>query len=480
MAHLHHAPAPDASLLPSLLPALLGLAAFGAAAWTTRGEDEANARWSWHAAALAAALVLVFGPEYAPSSEPYLWEAWLVTLGVTALVLLPAARRANGAWYALALAAYGLRRAHWLSLLLWDPQRAPLAGGLWLLEVAALGAFAALPLALRRGLGARATTAAGLAVFLFLSYGLHGRLLDAHFDGDHVWQAPAALGLLALGLGLVGRLRLGRGARDGWARAQLAVAAFWLALALTRGLAPDHHEAVATLALAGAGLVALWRWLPALWLKLAALALTAFSVATLGLELGRAFGGDDVFEGGAWLAWNWTSYATALPALAALVGAVAWSRHERAHLVNGEVQLLRGRRAWAATVAGLATAGLVFLWLNLQVYVWFEPGAWLRLDEPYGQARDLTLSIVWVLYALGLLAIGMARRAGGLRQVSLAFLLLTLVKVFLRDLGDLEGLYRVGSLFGLALSLLLVSLLYQRFVFPRRSRTGEAVEGGVA
>jgi len=63
----------------------------------------------------------------------------------------------------------------------------------------------------------------------------------------------------------------------------------------------------------------------------------------------------------------------------------------------------------------------------------------------------------------------MARSISGLRQVSLAFLLLTLVKVFLHDLGDLEGLYRVGSLFGLAISLLLVSLLYQRFVFPRRA-----------
>jgi uncharacterized membrane protein len=38
------------------------------------------------------------------------------------------------------------------------------------------------------------------------------------------------------------------------------------------------------------------------------------------------------------------------------------------------------------------------------------------------------------------------------------------VKVFLYDLGKLEDLYRVASLLGLAVSLILVSLAYQRFV----------------
>ena len=40
------------------------------------------------------------------------------------------------------------------------------------------------------------------------------------------------------------------------------------------------------------------------------------------------------------------------------------------------------------------------------------------------------------------------------------------------NLGELEDLYRVVSLVGLAVSLLLVSLLYQRFVFRRASSEG--------
>jgi uncharacterized membrane protein len=69
----------------------------------------------------------------------------------------------------------------------------------------------------------------------------------------------------------------------------------------------------------------------------------------------------------------------------------------------------------------------------------------------------------------------MARRSVGLRWLSLGFLILTIGKVFLYDLGELKDLYRVASLVGLAVSLLLVSLAYQRFVFGR-DRPGEEEE----
>jgi uncharacterized membrane protein len=67
----------------------------------------------------------------------------------------------------------------------------------------------------------------------------------------------------------------------------------------------------------------------------------------------------------------------------------------------------------------------------------------------------------------------MARDSGALRWLSLGFLVLSIGKVFLYDLGELKDLYRVASLVGLAFSLILVSLAYQRFVF-RRSPAGEA------
>ena len=65
-------------------------------------------------------------------------------------------------------------------------------------------------------------------------------------------------------------------------------------------------------------------------------------------------------------------------------------------------------------------------------------------------------------------ALGMARDSSALRWLSLGFLVLSIGKVFLYDLGELRDLYRVASLVGLAISLILVSLAYQRFVFRRR------------
>jgi uncharacterized membrane protein len=45
----------------------------------------------------------------------------------------------------------------------------------------------------------------------------------------------------------------------------------------------------------------------------------------------------------------------------------------------------------------------------------------------------------------------------------------TTFKCFLYDLGSLEGLARVGSLVGLAISLTLVSVVLQKYVLRPRS-----------
>ncbi len=75
------------------------------------------------------------------------------------------------------------------------------------------------------------------------------------------------------------------------------------------------------------------------------------------------------------------------------------------------------------------------------------------------------MSISWGIYALAMLAFGVWRKSSGLRKLSLVLLLVTCGKVFLYDLSHLRELYRVMSLAGLAVSLIVVSLSYQRFVF---------------
>ena len=77
------------------------------------------------------------------------------------------------------------------------------------------------------------------------------------------------------------------------------------------------------------------------------------------------------------------------------------------------------------------------------------------------------LSIAWALYAVALLVLGVRLKSGSLRWASLVLLMITIGKIFLYDVGELSDLYRVGALLGLALSLIVVSLVYQRFVFRR-------------
>ena len=116
----------------------------------------------------------------------------------------------------------------------------------------------------------------------------------------------------------------------------------------------------------------------------------------------------------------------------------------------------------------MAAVAVVFVWINLTIFDFYSVGPELTISFERMAARDLTLSLSWALYALLLLGIGFTRNSEGLRWTSLAFLVLTIGKVFLHDLGELEDLYRVASLVGLALSLMVVSLAYQRFVFSKR------------
>ena len=131
----------------------------------------------------------------------------------------------------------------------------------------------------------------------------------------------------------------------------------------------------------------------------------------------------------------------------------------------------RQAQPWGALGVGFAGLVVVFVWLNLAIADWFATGETLVVSFARLPARDLTTSIAWAVYALVLLGIGMARRSIGLRWASLGLLLITIAKVFLHDLGELRDLYRVASLLGLAISLMLVSLAYQRFVFRNVEET---------
>jgi hypothetical protein len=77
-------------------------------------------------------------------------------------------------------------------------------------------------------------------------------------------------------------------------------------------------------------------------------------------------------------------------------------------------------------------------------------------------AKQLSLSVVWALYACGLFVAGRVCRQRLLRVMGLVLLSLTTLKVFLVDLSSLERIYRIISFIMLGAILLVVSYFYQR------------------
>ena len=70
------------------------------------------------------------------------------------------------------------------------------------------------------------------------------------------------------------------------------------------------------------------------------------------------------------------------------------------------------------------------------------------------------------MFAFALLIIGMKQKMGAVRWAGLALLLITLAKLFIHDLSNLNQLYRIGAFIGVALILIVASFLYQRFLAP--------------
>lgn len=81
----------------------------------------------------------------------------------------------------------------------------------------------------------------------------------------------------------------------------------------------------------------------------------------------------------------------------------------------------------------------------------------------HGNAQQLAISLVWLVYAAALMVGGFVRRVRVLRLAALGLAGVSVLKIFLYDLSFLTTPYRIGSFIGLGVVLLLVSYLYQRF-----------------
>ncbi len=158
---------------------------------------------------------------------------------------------------------------------------------------------------------------------------------------------------------------------------------------------------------------------------------------------------------------NWYLYAYGLAIAALFVGArLAAPPRERILGVN------------APPLFQTLGVILAFVLLNVEIADYFTPVGARALTWQFSGsfARDMTYTIAWSLFALGLLVAGIWKEARLARYAAIALLSVALLKLFFHDLAQLAQLYRVGALFAVAAVAILASFAYQRFL-PSNEKT---------
>lgn len=113
-------------------------------------------------------------------------------------------------------------------------------------------------------------------------------------------------------------------------------------------------------------------------------------------------------------------------------------------------------RKLAALFVGIAS----FLFVSFQVrHLWQGT---VSLQNGTSSGELYTYSIVWLMMAVAAMLLAGMRQWQNLYRGGLAMLAVVILKIFLIDLSDLDGLLRVASFMGLGLALVGISFLHQR------------------
>jgi hypothetical protein len=121
----------------------------------------------------------------------------------------------------------------------------------------------------------------------------------------------------------------------------------------------------------------------------------------------------------------------------------------------------------ARTALVLAANALTLLFLTSEITAfWHVRDAWnglRRLTTDAQFAREMMLSMTWAGYATALVVAGIRRNYAPIRYLAFAVFGVTILKVFMVDLAELDRIYRVTSIIALGVTLLVTSYLYHRF-----------------
>ncbi len=275
-------------------------------------------------------------------------------------------------------------------------------------------------------------------------------LVKRSYPNDVMGLLPAAFALPAFAA-LAVVIRQG-GGMDALRRSRLAwfggVALFFVTLIFP--IQFDHQWLTVSWAMEGALLLWLFKKVPHPGLQLTGFALLA--ITFIRLSLNPAVFIEYPRSGTAIL--NWQLYTYALVAAAQFIGAGWFSNSQGKWKAMSPRAILNG-------FGGV----LLFLLVNIEIADFFTaPDARYVAFEFGGNfARDMTYTIAWGLFSLGLLGIGIWLKSKYARFAAIGLLAVTLLKLFLHDLANIESIFRIGALIGVAVIAFFASFLYQRF-----------------
>jgi uncharacterized membrane protein len=397
-------------------------AMFVAIAWSSRRMADAFAEFAswfvWTAPiAYYAASLTILGP------HPMALLVWVIAIALVGGVLTGAAGTAAGfvVWIAAAVPLLAWTQTHA------TPQ--------WLTPgLSAVAALYGIALAAQVRIAAEGTPP-GRAEIAWIHLNALLMFAGACFllETSHLaWTGPAGAafaGWHAGGAGLLWK-------RDRERAIHFAALAFTL-LAIATALQFDGPIATVGWAAEGAAIVTLGLLQRRAWLRLGGVLLFAFAVArTFDLLLSHRAVATD----------NPVLNPTALCAVLAVVlcYGLAWL-----HYRDPDAPARDAALGTSLVAAQLLTLAL----LTREIHAAAREGAF---------AGELTVSLTWAIYATALIVIGLQRQYALIRYFAIAWFGITIAKVFFSDLAELERIYRVMSVIGLGITLLLTSYLYQR------------------
>ncbi|MGX8008732.1 DUF2339 domain-containing protein [Mesorhizobium sp. ORM8.1] len=121
------------------------------------------------------------------------------------------------------------------------------------------------------------------------------------------------------------------------------------------------------------------------------------------------------------------------------------------------------RPKWYAAMLALVAALLAFAYATLSVRRVFK-GEFIALWSGLSQLETYTYSALWLVIGVALLTAGVWLKSQVLRIASAALIAVAVVKVFLFDMSELEGVLRALSFIGLGAVLIGIGLFYQRLL----------------